>query len=243
MKAVVFDLGHTLIDYYSNWEAPELEAIERSYKLATENGCETAPDQFRSDLRKMLLDGRVRKEKELVEIPLYQVLDMVFQRHGCDVTDEMLVEGMEIFYRVLVEDRNLVPGTIEMLEMVQERGYTIGLVSDVAWGLPSDYPQRDMEFFHLTDYFDDMVFSTDIGLRKPHPKMFKIALSNLGADADRSIFVGNSLQCDVKGALGVGMTAVLKKSGYYQPDEAIVPDAKVDQWTDLAAILEENDAA
>jgi putative hydrolase of the HAD superfamily len=242
MKAVVFDLGHTLIDYYSSWEAPELKAIESCYRLAMENGSDAEPDKFQSDLKKMLVDGRVRKEKELVEIPLYQVLDTIFQRHGCEVTDEMLVEGMDIFYGVLVEDRRLVKGTVEMMEMVRERGYSIGLVSDVAWGLPSDYPQRDMEFFDLTEYFDDMVFSTDVGLRKPHPKMFKIALSNLGADAGRSIFVGNSLQCDVKGALGVGMTAVLKKSDYYQPDDDIVPDAKVDQWPDLAAILDANDA-
>lgn len=243
MKAVVFDLGHTLIDYYHNWEVPELKAIENAYMLAIKNGCDEEPDRFQSDLKRMLLEGRVRKEKELVEIPLYQVLDSVFQRHGCEVTDEMLVEGMDIFYKVLVDERNLVPGTIDMLEMVREKGYAIGLVSDVAWGLPSEYPQRDMEFFNLTDYFDDMVFSTDVGLRKPHPKMFKIALSNLGADAAQSLFVGNSLQCDVKGALGVGMTAVLKKSDYYLPDDSIVPDAHVDQWSDLAAILEEIDSA
>jgi putative hydrolase of the HAD superfamily len=242
MKAVVFDLGHTLIDYYSNWEGPELRAIERSYQLAKENGCDASAQMFQSDLSKMLMDGRVRKEREMVEIPLYHVLDAVFQRHGCDVTDEMLVEGMDIFYEVLVEDRHIVPGTKEMLDMVRERGYAIGLVSDVAWGLPSDYPQRDMKYFDLLEYFDDMVFSTDVGLRKPHPKMFKIALSNLGAEADRSLFVGNSLQCDVKGALGVGMTAVLKRSDYYQPDDSIVPDAKVDQWSDLVAILDETDA-
>ena len=105
MKAVVFDLGHTLIDYYSNWEAPELQAIERSYRLAMENGCEAEPEKFQADLKKMLVEGRARKEKELVEIPLYQVLDTIFQRFGCDVTDEMLVEGMDIFYGVLVEDR------------------------------------------------------------------------------------------------------------------------------------------
>ena len=241
MKAAVFDLGHTLIDYYSNWEVPELNAIERSYRLAVENGSDAEPEKFQADLKKMLVDGRARKEKELVEIPLYQVLDTIFQRFGCEVTDEMLVEGMDIFYGVLVEDRRLVPGTIEMLDMVREKGYAIGLVSDVAWGLPSEYPQRDMEHFHLIEYFDDMVFSTDVGLRKPHPKMFKIAMSNLGADAHRSVFVGNSLQCDVKGALGVGMTAVLKRSDYYQPDDSIVPDANVDRWSDLIAILDEKD--
>ena len=238
---MVFDLGHTLIDYYSNWEIPELRAIERACKLAMEYGCEVGAEKFQADLKRMLVEGRARKEKELVEIPLHQVLDTVYRRFGCDVTDEMLIESMDIFYGVLLEDRRLVPGTIEMLEMVKAKGYLIGLVSDVAWGLPSDYPQRDMRYFQLTEYFDDMVFSTDVGLRKPHPEMFKIALSNLGAEARGSVFVGNSLQCDVKGALGVGMTAVLKRSDYYQPDDSIVPDATVDQWSDLAAILEMND--
>ncbi len=242
MKAVVFDLGHTLIDYYNNWEGPETRAIERSYKLAAENGCEADAGKFQADLKKTLVQGRERKEKELVEIPLYQVLDTVYQRFGCEVTDEMLVEGMEIFYGVLQEDRRLVPGTIEMLEMVKDRGYAIGLISDVAWGLPSEYPQRDMEHFRLLGYFDDLVFSTDVGLRKPHPKVFKIALSNLGTNAAESLYVGNSLQCDVKGALGVGMTAVLKKSGYYQSDDSIVPDARVEEWTDLVAILDEHEA-
>jgi putative hydrolase of the HAD superfamily len=241
MKSVVFDLGHTLIDYYSAWELPEQRAIERSYQLAVANGCEAPEGKFQADLQKMLKEGHMRKEKELVEIPLYRVLDTIFQRFGCDVTDELLVEGMDTFYGMLKEHRKLVPGTVEMLEMVRDRGYAIGLVSDVAWGLPSEYPQRDLDFFHLTDYFDDMVFSTDVGLRKPHPKMFKIALANLGADAAGSFFVGNSLQCDVKGALGVGMTAVLKRSDYFQPDDSIVPDATVDQWSDLAAILEEGD--
>ncbi|MGD0818928.1 MAG: hypothetical protein ABR986_11135, partial [Methanomassiliicoccales archaeon] len=102
MKAVVFDLGHTLIDYYSDWEAPELRAIERSFKLAMENGGEAEAEKFQTDLRKMLVEGRARKQKDLVEIPLYQVLDTIYQRYGCDVTDEMLVEGMDIFYGVLV---------------------------------------------------------------------------------------------------------------------------------------------
>jgi HAD superfamily hydrolase (TIGR01549 family) len=237
MKAAVFDLGHTLIDYYADWKEPERRAIARTYELATLNGCEAPPEKFQKDLALILVEGRERKERELVEIPLYSILDEVFQRFGCDVTDELIIEGMDIFYDALQEGRVLVPGTLEMLDRVRDKGYSIGLVSDVAWGLPSEYPQRDMEFFGLDAYFDDMVFSTDVGLRKPHPKMFKIALYNLGADPSESLFVGNSLQCDIKGAHGVGMTAVLKRSTHYQHDGTIVPDANVDDWSEIDRLL------
>ncbi len=86
---------------------------------------------------------------------------------------------------VLVEHRRPFPGTVEMLEGLKDRGYAIGLVSDVAWGLPSEYPQKDMSHFGIDIFFDDMVFSTDVGLRKPHPRLFKLAVYNLGADVGR----------------------------------------------------------
>ena len=75
-------------------------------------------------------------------------------------------------------------------------------------------------------YFDDYVFSTDVGLRKPHPKMFKIALSNLGVDASEAMYVGNSLAQDIKGAKGVasGGAEVL---GLLPPGRRVVPDHTV----------------
>ncbi|MCG7844107.1 MAG: HAD-IA family hydrolase, partial [Methanomassiliicoccales archaeon] len=152
--------------------------------------------------------------------------------------DEGLVQdGLEVFYTALKEDRNLIPGTLEMLQRVRDKGYAIGLISDVAWGLPSEFPLRDMKHYRLDDFFDDMIFSSDVGLRKPHPRMFKMALFNLGADKERSMYVGNSLQADVRGAKSVGLRAILKKSGYYQPDDTIVPDDIVDDWEDLDELL------
>jgi putative hydrolase of the HAD superfamily len=120
---------------------------------------------------------------------------------------------------------------------VRDKGYVIGLISDVAWGLPSEFPLRDMKYYRLDRFFDDMIFSSDVGLRKPHPRLFKMALFNLGADKDGSMYIGNSLQADVKGAKSVGLRAVLKKSGYYQPDDDIVPDEVVDGWEDLDELL------
>jgi putative hydrolase of the HAD superfamily len=124
-----------------------------------------------------------------------------------------------------------------MLERIKARGLLIGLVSDVAWGLPSRFPLMDMRHFHLDGFFDDMVFSTDVGLRKPNPKIFKIALLNLGVKPGEAVFVGNSLQADIEGALRVGMLAVLKKSKYYQHDDGIVPDARIVDWSEIDSVL------
>lgn len=237
MKAVIFDLGHTLIDYYHDWAGPEDRTVSRLYKLSLEAGGRMQEAEFRKATLATLERNRDRKLQELLEIPLERVLENILGSAGCRVDDGLIQDGLELFYTALKEDRSLVPGTLEMLQRVRDSGYVIGLISDVAWGLPSEFPLRDMRHYRLDDFFDDMIFSSDVGLRKPHPRMFKMALFNLGADKDRSMYIGNSLQADVKGAKGVGLRAVLKKSGYYQPDDTIVPDDTVDGWEDLDQLL------
>jgi putative hydrolase of the HAD superfamily len=97
---------------------------------------------------------------------------------------------------------------------------------------------RDIRHFGLDAYFDDYIFSTDVGLRKPHPKIFKIALSNLGVDAAEAMYVGNSIVQDIKGAKGVGMKAVLKRSGYCPYEDGVTPDHTVTALSEVDDLIE-----
>ncbi|HOE52114.1 MAG TPA: HAD family hydrolase [Methanomassiliicoccales archaeon] len=237
MKAVLFDLGHTLIDYYHDWSGPEERIVSRLHRLAMEAGGRMQEPEFRRSVLEILRQNRDRKAQDMVEIPLERVLESIFGSAGCDWDESLVQDGLELFYEALREDRSLVPGTVEMLERVREKGYSIGLISDVAWGLPSEYPLRDIRHFGLDRYFDDMIFSSDVGLRKPNPRMFKMAMLNLGVGRDEAMYVGNSLQADIRGARAVGIRAVLKRSGYFQPDDSIVPDHTVDDWKELDGLL------
>jgi HAD superfamily hydrolase (TIGR01549 family) len=241
MKAVLFDLGHTLINYHNDWRGPERKAVSNVASMV----CHITDHCEERDVQVYLLDlldqGRKRKLTEHIEIPLPEVLNDCYARFGCDGDDGLILQGMEAFYAVLLEKRELVPGAKEMLEDIRARGYSVGLISDVAWGLTSDYPMRDLKHFGLDEYFDDFVFSTDVGIRKPNPRIFKLAMFNIGAKAEESIYVGNNLQADIQGALGVGMTAVLKRSDFYEHDDRIIPSAKVSTWDDFRAWLDERE--
>jgi HAD superfamily hydrolase (TIGR01549 family) len=239
MKAVLFDLGHTLIDYYNDWKAPESRAVGRVSHLVSQ----VAPDgtdenEVAQFLFSLLDDGRKTKLRDMVEIPLEDVLDRCFKEFSYGGDEGLMSESLEAFYGVLLEDRKLVEGAQDMLAAVRGKGYRIGLVSDVAWGLPSRFPLQDMRYYGLDRYFDDMVFSTDVGLRKPNPDIFHIALSHVGAKPDEAVFVGNNLQADIKGALDVGMRAVLKRSGFYRHDDSIVPSARITSWEELIGLLD-----
>ncbi|MGD0056379.1 MAG: HAD-IA family hydrolase [Methanomassiliicoccales archaeon] len=155
-----------------------------------------------------------------------------------DPGENLMVDSLNAFYQTLLDTRKLVPGAVEMLERIRDRGLLVGLVSDVAWGLPSEYPLNDLRYFQLDGYFDDMVFSKYVGLRKPNPRIFKIALWNLDVKSADSAFIGNSLQADIKGAKGVGMLAVLKESKYYQHDDNVIPDGRVADWSEIDLLLD-----
>ena len=241
MKAVLFDLGHTLINYHNEWRGPERKAVAKVARLVCQETGSKDENVVEVYLLDLLEQGRKRKLAEQIEIPLPDVLSDCYARFGCDIDDGLLMEGMEAFYAVLLEKRELVPGAKEMLEDIQARGYRIGLISDVAWGLTSDFPLRDMKHYGLDEFFDDFVFSTDVRIRKPNPRIFKLAMFNIGAKPEESIYVGNNLQADIKGALNVGMTAVLKRSDFYEHDEAIVPSAKISNWDDFHYWLDEHE--
>jgi putative hydrolase of the HAD superfamily len=236
MKAVLFDLGHTLIDYYDDWKGPEERVVGLVFDIVSSSSRDLDRKEFTSYLSGSLSRAREWKNTQMIEVPLVDLMGECLERYRA-LDEDNLGQSLEIFYSVLQEDRKLVNGAVELLHSLKERGLSIGLISDVAWGLPSEYPMRDIRYFGLDQFFDDYVFSTDVGLRKPHPKVFKIALSNLGVSASEAIYIGNSLAHDIKGAKGVGMKAVLKRSTYC-PQAEVQADYTISSLSEIEALIE-----
>ena len=96
--------------------------------------------------------------------------------------------------------------THALLDALRGRGLLTGLVSnafDPAWLL-----HRDLADMGLADRLDAAVFSSEVGLRKPHPAIFEAALGKLGVQPQDALFVGDRRYEDVRGAKELGMTTV-----------------------------------
>jgi putative hydrolase of the HAD superfamily len=71
----------------------------------------------------------------------------------------------------------------------------------------------------------------EIGYLKPHPAIFRRALSDVGVAAEEALMVGNSLAEDIAGAQALGIRAAWKRSA---PDaEGIAPDFTFDEVAEL----------
>jgi len=134
---------------------------------------------------------------------------------GVDVDDEELGRYLEAEHRAWDPARTLAAHTHPLLESLRGRGLRLGLVSnafDPGWLL-----HRDLEQMGLSQRLDFSVFSSEVGVRKPHPAIFERALEALEVEPERALFVGDRLYEDVRGAAELGMTTV--QALWYRADE------------------------
>jgi putative hydrolase of the HAD superfamily len=96
-----------------------------------------------------------------------------------------------------------VPGAVETIAALRERGLKTGLITVCSEDVVKLWEETD---FH--GLFDAEVFSAAVGLRKPDPRIYEIALEKLGVAAEDAVFVGDGANDELGGAERVGMTAV-----------------------------------
>lgn len=91
----------------------------------------------------------------------------------------------------------------------------------------------------LSPYFDEIIISGSFGKGKPDSSIFRHALEKLGVEPKEAVMVGDKLTTDIKGALGVGVTAVwINRDGKLRDDE-IVPDYEINHLSELHGIIKE----
>jgi HAD superfamily hydrolase (TIGR01662 family) len=110
------------------------------------------------------------------------------------------------------------PQTIPTLDLLRSRGLRVGLCSNAPYRVESLHAQLD--HFGLAGHLDAVVFSAQVGWRKPAPQIFERAMAELGATPETSVMVGDSPSDDIAGAQALGLRAVLLQRGAPKGGEA-----------------------
>jgi len=98
--------------------------------------------------------------------------------------------------------RDLDPGALDTLRGLRERGILLGAVSNSGGTL-----REDLAVFGLLEHFDVVLDSTVVGIEKPDPGIFRLALDELGLHGEECWYVGDGLVNDVLGAQRAGFGA------------------------------------
>lgn len=206
-QAVFFDAGDTLLTI------PETHVILHQY-LSEQN--------IRADHRDLELTlheaiQRFYYEKEIDASATcspesdrgfwIEIYEDVLMRLGLrkTLTAERIHELCHEMYDIFTDPMHykLFSDVKEVLELLYKRGMRLGLVSNFALTL------RDiLEVNEIVHYFDPVIISTEVGLEKPNPAIFQLALERSGLKAEHVLYVGDHEINDIWAPNQVGIDAV-----------------------------------
>jgi putative hydrolase of the HAD superfamily len=103
---------------------------------------------------------------------------------------------------------------------------------------PPDLQREKIETTELAQYFEAVIVSGEVGIGKPDPRIFALALEKVAVPPDQATMVGDSLSRDIEGAQAAGLKAVwLNRAGNDRKDDSVTPDAEITSLDQLAHVL------
>jgi HAD superfamily hydrolase (TIGR01509 family) len=121
-------------------------------------------------------------------------------------------------------------GVMETLDIIAASHAKIGCVTNGRDG----FQRNKIRALGLDRYLDVVVTSEELGIKKPHRRIFEVALSRLGAAPERTIFCGDSVSADIVPAKALGMTTVWKRSDHSKTSD--VPDYQMVTYLEFPLI-------
>ena len=101
----------------------------------------------------------------------------------------------------------------------------------------ADLQREKIRESKLAPFFEVIVISGEVGVRKPEPEIFALVLDRLSVTAEKAVMVGNSPSSDVAGAQRAGLKGVwLNRSGK-ECDDGVEPDAEIAGLNELKDFL------
>ncbi|MFQ6003293.1 MAG: HAD family hydrolase [Candidatus Zixiibacteriota bacterium] len=237
LKAILFDMGSTLIEFENyTWEVLGRLSAEKGYEFL--KGKNLSLPNFEA-FSKVLFDEFVRAKSEieenLKEMKFEKVIFDFFRKLNLSTSDGVYGSFLEVYYKPVTDQLTLLDGAGEVLKYFKGKNLRIGLISNTIF--PERFHLRELKRFGLFPYLDAHFFSSEVGVRKPHPKIFQLALQKLKVDPGEGVFIGDRLKEDVGGAQNVGMKGVLKYHPGRDYNLPVTPDAQVMKLKDLPEIV------
>ena len=240
VQAVLFDFGHTLMDF-----GRTEDALRGAYATIRDRLVHWVEDQAPPEVDELVERVAVTIDKMLEhsyaqqaveELDIFELFQTAYTNIGYHLPEALLRELIELDHEVLRQSVRIEPASLTMLEELRTKGYKIGVVSNVTQ-LP-ELLHRDLAEFGIKQRVDAIALSCEIGIRKPRPQIFNTVLDALEVKATDAVFVGDRLVDDIAGAHALGMKAILTHQyRQEQPDEDLKPDAIVTNVTEVPSII------
>jgi HAD superfamily hydrolase (TIGR01549 family) len=238
-KAIIFDLGSTLIEYEAvPWEQLNILCAESARQFLIARGVELPGEkEFAALFEDAKADYRRIATETLKEWDVVQAISILLDRIGHKGTNGFKEELFDAYYQPVDRLIYVYDDTIATLTTLRDRGYTIGLISNTVF--PERAHHGELRRFGISPFLKFGIFSSTFGVRKPHPDIFLRACELAGHPPESCLYIGDRYVEDVIGPTGIGMSAILKlKEGRVYPAEMPRADRQIHTLAELLEHLE-----
>ena len=243
IKAVLFDLGETLLDF-GKLKTTRLfrQGARLSYDFL--KSCGQPVGSFEYYCWSNLIALRFRHFISNItknDINSSALLRGIGTRKGIKLDAQQWRHFAWLWYEPLSKIGTTDPKIKETLIALKKMGLKLGIVSNTFVNAHS--LEKHLEQLDLLDFFTVRMYSYEFDFRKPDARIFKIAAERIGEAAENILYVGDRIDMDIKPALKVGMKTVLKaaytNAGKTPPNGAW----KITRISELPALIKKINAA
>jgi putative hydrolase of the HAD superfamily len=219
IKAVLFDLDQTLIDFM----LLKRRASEKAALVMINAG--------------LKLD-RKKAGKQLFEFYLKDGIDgnTAFQnfirKHNGKMNDRILAAGLNAYLDAKRHYLKPYKDVVPVLKKLRKR-MKLGVVTDA----PRLKAYQRLDAMGIADYFDFVVGFEDTGRQKPSSLPFRKALKKLNFKASEVLMVGDWPERDIKGARKVGMKTCFAKYGHWNEIKDSGADFEIERFEEILKVI------
>lgn len=203
IRGVLFDLGSTLIRFEADWGEVAGRARQVLADHLVREGLALDGPAFVEAFHREMQAYYTERETEFIEYTTAYVLRQVLAAHGHpQVSEAQIARAVEALYTVSEAHWVPMPGVYPLLDRLRSQGYRLGILSNAG---DESNVQRLIDRARLRPYFDPIVISAAVGLRKPNPALFRAVLEIWGLRPEEAVMIGDTLGADILGAQYAGM--------------------------------------
>ena len=220
IDGVLFDYGRTLVTFA--YPTEELLEVLHEFRPRIEAALGVEAPAAEAILRDVLLplEEYINSMSE-DEVDYMDVYRGAWERAGLQLPDDLLHEILDAEQMCWDRAVELDPDALPVLSWLGARGVKRGICSNAPF--PPPMMRRQIETNGIAGLVDAVVFSSEVGRRKPAPELYQTALEAIGVSAERTLFVGDRVREDYEGPRALGMRAVLLTAHAEEPPPDGVP--------------------
>jgi putative hydrolase of the HAD superfamily len=230
-KVIFFDLGETLVTQNIEDNMVTRNALREISPMLPKR---VSPERMFELYREGYKINETIRSRHQVEIPIQvwmrQLLERIIEDNP---SDQLVTKAINTIVKARAANAVAFDDAHSTLRKLSRRDVKLGIISNVS---SHEVAVGILENVKLTKYFDQVVTSASVGIRKPDPGIFRYALMQFKARPEEAVMVGDSEMHDIGGGYIAGLKTVLVDRR--QRVETSLADYRFDSLHEAARELE-----